>query len=126
VIGFLRAMKLQLHPKIPIRINVVAPGWTETGITAGVVKEFKRVGVVIQPPVAIGVAVAKLVTNPSYHGHTFFVASNQYAEFEGPLTEETDRLFGPMNGDEKQLQELLTKLKADRDQKGQKQAISVQ
>ncbi|RVX71029.1 hypothetical protein B0A52_03394 [Exophiala mesophila] len=58
IIGFLRAMKLQLYPKLPIRLNVVAPGFTESAITASALSTFKAVGLIIQPASAIALAVA--------------------------------------------------------------------
>ncbi|KIW48106.1 uncharacterized protein PV06_00725 [Exophiala oligosperma] len=109
---FLRAMKLQLHPHIPMRINVVAPGYTESNKTKGMVSEFRGVGLPIQPPSAVGLAVAKLVVDASYHGHTLFVADDQYVEMEGHLGDDTARYFGSMNGDEKQFRELLAIMKA--------------
>ncbi|KIW97745.1 uncharacterized protein Z519_01329 [Cladophialophora bantiana CBS 173.52] len=114
IIGFLRAMKTQLYPKIPVRLNVVAPGWTQSAITAGILDTFKSVGVPIQPASAIGLAVAKLATDPKYHGNSLFVANDQCAEFEGPILAATATCVGPSNGDEEQFQKLLMALKAHR------------
>ncbi|OAP62022.1 hypothetical protein AYL99_04225 [Fonsecaea erecta] len=119
IIGFLRAMKMQLHPKLPIRLNAVAPGWTQSAITAGVIDTFKSVGVPIQPASAIALAVGKLATDPTYHGHALFVSNNECAEFEEPIQAETARCIGASNGDEQQFQDLMMALKKHRERKEQ-------
>lgn len=114
IIGFLRAMKLQLYPKLPIRLNVVAPGFTESAITASALSTFKAVGLMIQPASAIALAVGKLAIDSSYHGKALFVARNECAEFEGPILEVTAQCVGSSNGNPEQFKRLIEAMKADR------------
>ena len=121
IIGFLRAMKLQLYPKLPIRLNVVAPGFTESAITASALSTFKAVGLIIQPASAIALAVGKLATDTTYHGQALFVARNECAEFEGPVLEATAQCVGSSNGSPEQFKRLIETMKADRIRKQEAQ-----
>lgn len=81
VLGFMRAMKPLLeHEKIPIRINGVAPSWTQTGIIPE--KLMSEMGIKLQTPFEVGRAAAGLMADQSRHGHLIHIAEGRYKEID--------------------------------------------
>src|ERR1051326_3088398 len=56
--GLMRSLVPVLHPQIPIRINALAPSWTETGI---VNRSIEAIGASVQGPEHVARAAVLLM-----------------------------------------------------------------
>lgn len=85
VLGLLRALQPQLHPKLPIRINAVAPSWTNTPIVPRAV--VAAVGESnIQSPDVVARSVALLMADKTRHGELVYSAVGEFVEMENGET----------------------------------------
>ena len=82
VLGFMRGMNSSLQAaEIPIRINAIAPSWTETGILP-IHAMFTEVGGLVQPASAVAPSVALLMADPQRNGQLIFSEKERYWEVE--------------------------------------------
>lgn len=98
VLGFARG----LHPVLAasglshIRLNTVAPTWTDTAVLPRLQQTLAAVGVDVQPPAAVARAVALLFADQRRNGHAVHVQQGRYQEVdEAVLLPAADRIRGP-------------------------------
>jgi len=85
VLGFMRGMNSSLQASgIPIRINAIAPSWTETGILP-IHALFTEVGGLVQPASAVAPSVALLMADSGRNGQLIFSEKGRYWEVEETL-----------------------------------------
>jgi hypothetical protein len=81
VYGILRAMHENLYPNLPVRINAVAPSWTETGV---VPKEL--IAVIgqenVQSPDVVARSVICLMADQGRHGQMIHSEKGIFRELE--------------------------------------------
>ncbi|KEF53875.1 uncharacterized protein A1O9_10277 [Exophiala aquamarina CBS 119918] len=82
VVGILRGVREHLYPNVPIRINAVAPSWTATPIILLPHAAFEKVGLSVQPPSKVALAVGLLVADPTRHAQTIYCVNGRYKELE--------------------------------------------
>jgi NAD(P)-dependent dehydrogenase (short-subunit alcohol dehydrogenase family) len=83
VTGFARG----LHPiivdmKLPIRINTIAPTWTDTAVLPGLKETMALIGVEIQSALSVARAAAMLMVNTSRKGELIHVQRGKYQEID--------------------------------------------
>lgn len=89
VLGLLRSLTDQLHPRERIRVNAIAPSWTTTAM----IPESLLDKVAFQPASAVALSVAMLALNDNYHGKTIYSADGKYKEIEEPILDFTTQLL---------------------------------
>lgn len=109
-------MAPKLHPNLPIRLNALCPGYTNTGITSPSLDVFNQVGVRVQSAHACALAAAKMIVDPSYHGKALFSADNRCAEFEGPMLAKAVECFADTIGTEEERSRIMKVMKERRDE----------
>ncbi|KAI4666957.1 uncharacterized protein J4E88_010378 [Alternaria novae-zelandiae] len=81
VLGLLRALQPQLHPRLPIRINAVAPSWTDTAIVPrAMIAALGDSNVQSADVVARSVGV--LMADKERHGELVYSALGKFVEME--------------------------------------------
>lgn len=65
---------------LPIRLNIINPAWTDTGMVPASVVE--SVGAKTQPPEVVARSVALLFTDKSRNGQAIYSAESQLFEIE--------------------------------------------
>lgn len=85
VLGLLRALEPQLHPKLPIRINAVAPSWTDTAIVPRAIVAALGEGSV-QSPDVVARSVAVLMADKERHGELIYSNVGKFVEMENGKT----------------------------------------
>lgn len=84
-IGIMRGLEPTLYPALPIRINVLAPEFVDTGIiNARLVEEA---GSSADPPVVVAKAAVLLMADEKRHGQMIYTAEGKYQELEGRMNE---------------------------------------
>ncbi|KUI64204.1 putative oxidoreductase YkvO [Cytospora mali] len=83
VTGFARG----LHPilvdtKLPIRINTLAPTWTETAVLPGLKETMAKIGVEIQSANSVARAAVMLMANTDRKGELIHVQRGKYQEID--------------------------------------------
>ena len=83
VTGFARG----LHPilvdmKLPIRINTLAPTWTNTSVLPGLKETMASIGVEIQTADSVARAAAMLMANKARNGELIHVQRGKYQELD--------------------------------------------
>ncbi|ROV99712.1 hypothetical protein VSDG_02948 [Cytospora chrysosperma] len=83
VTGFARG----LHPiivdmKLPIRINTIAPTWTDTAVLPGLKETMALIGVEVQSALSVARAAAMLMVNTSRKGELIHVQRGKYQEID--------------------------------------------
>jgi hypothetical protein len=77
----LRALHGQLHPKIPIRINAIAPSWTDTGIVPRYI--FAALGESnYQSADVVGRSVTLLMADDERHGELIYSECGKFWDME--------------------------------------------
>jgi NAD(P)-dependent dehydrogenase (short-subunit alcohol dehydrogenase family) len=85
VLGLLRALQPQLHPKLPIRINAIAPSWTDTGIVPrAIVAALGEAN--IQSADVVARSVALLMADNERHGELVYSETGKFMEIENGKT----------------------------------------
>lgn len=85
VLGFMRGMNSSIQQAgIPIRINGIAPSWTESGILA-THEMFTEVGGLVQPASAVARSVALLMADQARNGQLIFSEAGRYWEVEDAI-----------------------------------------
>ncbi|KAK2741217.1 hypothetical protein FQN57_005679 [Myotisia sp. PD_48] len=80
VLGLMRGMVPLLHPTVPIRINSLAPSWTETGIVNRLVLE--SVGAQVQGPEAVARSAALVMADETRHGNMIYSIDGKFTEID--------------------------------------------
>lgn len=81
VLGLMRALQSQLHPKLPIRINSIAPSWTDTGILPR--KLITMVGQdKYQSPDFVARSAILLMADQTRHGELIYIDRGNFLEME--------------------------------------------
>lgn len=65
---------------LPIRLNIINPAWTDTGIVPAAVVE--SVGAKAQPPSVVARSAAMLMTDESRNGQAIYSAESKLYEIE--------------------------------------------
>jgi hypothetical protein len=81
VLGLMRSLYGHLHPKLPIRINAIAPSWTDTGIVPREVIAALGEGN-YQSADAVGRSVTVLMADKERHGELVYSERGLYMEME--------------------------------------------
>ncbi|KAH7128526.1 hypothetical protein B0J11DRAFT_603834 [Dendryphion nanum] len=80
VYGLLRSLYDNLHPKLPIRINAVAPSWTSTSI---IPKELIAIlGDTVQTPDVVARSVLVLMADKERHGQMIYSDRGRFTDIE--------------------------------------------
>ena len=79
----MRSPTLLLHPKLPIRINALAPCWTATKMIPG--DFLQSVGVGFQGPEIVARSAALLMADQSRHGQLIYSEEGRYMEIDEGL-----------------------------------------
>jgi NAD(P)-dependent dehydrogenase (short-subunit alcohol dehydrogenase family) len=84
VLGLMRSLYSHLHPKLPIRINAIAPSWTKTGLVPPDILAALGEGN-YQSPDVVGRSVTLLMADTKRHGELVYSECGQFMELEnGP------------------------------------------
>lgn len=111
VLGLMRGLAPILGPNGTaegvqnIRINAIAPSWTNTGIVPGAVLE-QVAGIVVQQPVAVARSVACLFADEKRHGQLIYSVAGRFSEIEERLLLKVGREIVGENGEELVLEKL--------------------
>jgi NAD(P)-dependent dehydrogenase (short-subunit alcohol dehydrogenase family) len=90
VLGLMRSLVDQL-PSVKVRINAIAPSWTDTRI---VPKEaLEKIGVKVQSTEVVAKSVAVLAVDEKRHGETIYSSAGVYKEIEGPVLKATSEIL---------------------------------
>ncbi|KAH7385222.1 hypothetical protein DE146DRAFT_194072 [Phaeosphaeria sp. MPI-PUGE-AT-0046c] len=81
VLGLLRALHPQLHPLLPIRINAIAPSWTQTGIVPSSVIAALGEGN-YQSADVVARSVTVLMADKARHGELIYSDRGQFKDME--------------------------------------------
>jgi hypothetical protein len=81
VLGLLRALYGHLYPKLPIRINAIAPSWTDTGIVPREVLAALGEGNYQSADVP-GRSVTYLMADKNRHGELIYSDRGQFMDLE--------------------------------------------
>ncbi|KAI1932220.1 hypothetical protein LOZ58_003375 [Ophidiomyces ophidiicola] len=92
VLGFMRALKSHLHPKLPIRINSLAPGWTDTAIVPRAVLE--SVGFKVQSADVVARCAALVMADESRHGQLIYSINGECSEIEKAMLAANLKIIG--------------------------------
>ncbi|PVH70033.1 short chain dehydrogenase/ reductase [Cadophora sp. DSE1049] len=93
-IGMMRALRNFL-PQLNIRLNAIAPGFTETGmVPAESVARLRELGVVVQPASTCADAVAFLAINQAFHTRTIQIVENRFRELESGYEAAAEMMYG--------------------------------
>lgn len=81
--GFARG----LHPiiaayNLPIRLNAVAPTWTNSSVLPGLEAIMAKIGVEVQPASAVARAAALLMADSARHGQSIHVQCGKFKEID--------------------------------------------
>ncbi|KAG9949347.1 NAD(P)-binding protein, partial [Aureobasidium melanogenum] len=80
VLGLLRGLAPVTYPDLPIRVNVLCPSWTVTGLTDE--SNYRGVKVNLQSAEPVARAAVLLMADESRHGQMVLSAANKYREIE--------------------------------------------
>lgn len=81
VLGLMRALHPQLHPHLPIRINAIAPSWTDTGIVPRELLAALGEGN-FQSADVVARSVTLLMADEARHGELIYSDRGNYIELE--------------------------------------------
>lgn len=101
----MRGLAGHLYPKLPIRINSIAPSWTATGLVP--IDLCKAAGVPVQSAEVVGRSVALLMADGSRNQQLIYSVSGVYTEIETDLLKAADTIRPKPKSEEEDLQSLL-------------------
>lgn len=81
MLGLLRALYSHLYPQLPIRINAIAPSWTDTGIVPREVLAALGEGN-YQSADVVGRSVTFLMTDKERHGELIYSDRGKFMDLE--------------------------------------------
>ncbi|KAI0120968.1 short-chain dehydrogenase [Xylariales sp. AK1849] len=83
VLGFGRGLVALIDvAKLPIRVNTLAPSWTESNVLPNMKGSMDKIGVKIQPPLAVARAATIAMADASRNGHVIHVQCGKYQEID--------------------------------------------
>ncbi|RYP21955.1 hypothetical protein DL767_009158 [Monosporascus sp. MG133] len=83
VLGFGRGLiPVISEAKLPIRINTLAPSWTESQVLPNLKESMEAISVELQPASAVARAAAYLMVDGSRQGHVIHVQGGKYKEID--------------------------------------------
>jgi NAD(P)-dependent dehydrogenase (short-subunit alcohol dehydrogenase family) len=118
VLGLLRSLTPALHPKLPIRINAIAPSWTETGIVPKAVINALGAGN-YQSADVVGRSVTLLMADEERHGELIYSECGKFRDLENGergYHEMTKRMLEVGEGEELQETAVLRKIRKEKDE----------
>lgn len=90
----------RLHPNLPIRINWIAPSWTDTGmIPRPILEVSEKLGFQFQTPRDVALSVAYLAATEEFHGHVLHSSKAKYQEVDVPALKATYNILKESDGD---------------------------
>lgn len=104
----MRGLHPHLHPKLPIRMNIISPSWTQSAIMPQVVLDI--LGSTVQPADTVARAAALLMTDSTRHGQAIYCCQGHYKEVEEAMLKsmfEITDIPGARNDFQKMLQEAV-------------------
>lgn len=102
VLGLLRGLHPNLHPNLPVRINAIAPSWTDTGIVPREILAILGEGN-YQSADVVGRSVTFLMTDEKRHGELIYIDRGEFRDLENGekgYQELTKKMVGMQQGDE--------------------------
>ncbi|KAF2265986.1 NAD(P)-binding protein [Lojkania enalia] len=117
VYGLLRSLYCTLYPNMPVRINAIAPSWTDTGIiSADLIEAVGKENV--QSPDVPARSVIALMADKNRHGQMIYSQNGKFWDIENGengLVAHTDRMIAEREpGWEQESVIRLTKLRVER------------
>ncbi|KAK7911968.1 hypothetical protein PG985_014449 [Apiospora marii] len=109
VIGFGRCLTtLTKAAQLPIRVNTLAPTWTDSSVLPNLRGLMEKIGVEIQPASAVARAAALLMADTSRHGNLLHVSCGKYKEIDDAvLLPAFDTIKGDYPGEDDVLERLM-------------------
>ncbi|KAJ1333216.1 (S,S)-butanediol dehydrogenase [Microdochium nivale] len=104
VLGVMRSLAGQLTKDVadnepaPLRINCIAPSWTDTGVAPGFLLD--KMGVPYQPADVVAQAALLLMADVSRHGQVLYTRGGRHIELEQSFAEHTARMLHSLPGQE--------------------------
>lgn len=97
VLGFARGLHpVLLATGLPIRLNTVAPTWTNTAVLPGLKETLDAIGVEVQPASSVASAVALLMADEKRNGQAIHVQTGKFKEIdEAVLLPAAEAIRGP-------------------------------
>lgn len=87
---------LLLATGLPIRLNTVAPTWTNTAVLPGLKETLDALGVEVQPASAVAHAAALLMADETRNGQAIHVQQGKFKEIdEALLLPMAEKIRGP-------------------------------
>jgi NAD(P)-dependent dehydrogenase (short-subunit alcohol dehydrogenase family) len=90
VLGLMRSLVDQLSPHL-IRINAIAPSWTDTRLVPKAA--LASIGVPVQSTEVVAKSVAILAVDEKRHGQTIYSSNGVYKETEEPILKATKEIL---------------------------------
>lgn len=115
VLGLMRGLIpniVSLDPPVPIRVNAIAPGWTESGIVRRAL--FESVGIVVQSADVPARSAVLLMADKKRQGELIYSCEGKLKEIENGVLLKTARevvLGGREDGDGDVLRKAMELLK---------------
>ncbi|KAF2502316.1 putative oxidoreductase,short chain dehydrogenase [Lophium mytilinum] len=81
VLGLVRSVKAQLPPALNIRINCLAPEWTDTGLVKSTF--FRSLDVPVQGPEVVALSAALCMADGARNGQLILSKEGKFKELEG-------------------------------------------
>ncbi|KAF7553710.1 hypothetical protein G7Z17_g3461 [Cylindrodendrum hubeiense] len=83
VLGFGRGLVPALQAaNLPIRVNLLAPAWTDSSVLPNLKAMLDSIGVEVQPASVVARAAAFLMVDTSRNGHVVYIQRGRYTEIE--------------------------------------------
>lgn len=83
MIGFGRGLVPAIEAaKLPIRVNILAPTWTDSSVLPSLKERMEKIGVEVQPASAVARAASLLMADTSRNGHMIHVQGGKYKEID--------------------------------------------
>lgn len=67
---------------LPIRVNTLAPAWTDSQVLPDLKGLMEKIGVELQPASAVAKGAALLIADGSRHGHVIYIERGTYKEID--------------------------------------------
>lgn len=67
---------------LPIRVNALAPAWTDSQVLPDLKGLMDKIGVELQPASAVAKGAALLIADNSRHGHVIYIERGKYKEID--------------------------------------------
>lgn len=95
VLGYMRGLVPITFPHLPLRVNVVAPDWTASGIVnPDFVQAIESAGSLCQSPEVVARSVGLLMSDGERHGQMIYSYGGEFQEIEDLLLENVKKISG--------------------------------